>query len=142
MTTPINTFRSICPISRSLDLLGDKWTLLIIRDMIFFHKKTFKEFIASQEKIATNILSNRLARLETMEVICKSKLKTNRRVNIYTLTDKGLQLLPVLLELSLWFTRYSPLDKELEQIQKLFTQYKQDREGFVKGFIETYRMSI
>ena len=140
MTSAPNTFRSICPISRSLDILGDKWTLLIIRDMIFFKKSTFKDFSSSQEKIATNILSNRLSRLETMEIITKSKSKENRRVNIYKLTDKGLQLLPVLLELSLWFATFSSLDKDLDHIQVMFTQYKEDRESFVKSMIENYRI--
>jgi DNA-binding HxlR family transcriptional regulator len=95
-------FRSICPISCGLDILGDKWTLLIIRDMIMFGKSTFKEFSESDEHIATNILSSRLKTMEKSGLIKKGKLEGNKKVNVYTLTEKGLGLLPVILEMTLW----------------------------------------
>ena len=96
------TFRSKCPVSSALDVMGDKWSLLIIRDMLFKHKKTFKAFSSSEEGIATNILSDRLSKLEEYGIISKGKLPDNKKANIYTLTEKGLELMPVLLELLLW----------------------------------------
>ena len=100
-------FRSYCPVSSSLDLLGDKWTLLIVRDILFLRKTTFKEFSSSQEHIASNILSSRLAKLEELEIISKQKDANNRKRNIYTITQKGILLLPVLLELAFWFYKTS-----------------------------------
>ena len=95
-------FRCKCPISSALDIIGDKWTLLIVRDMLFDHKKTFKEFSTSAESIATNILSARLKMLEEAGIIEKSKMKGNQKSNIYTLTERGLGLLPVIAEITLW----------------------------------------
>ncbi len=96
------TFRSKCPVSSALDVMGDKWSLLIIRDMLFEHKKTFKDFSCSEEGIATNILYDRISKLEEFGIISKGKLPDNKKTNIYTLTEKGLELMPVLLELLLW----------------------------------------
>ena len=94
--------RSKCPLSCALDLLGDKWSLLIIRDMLHFKKKTFKDFFASDENIATNILSSRLRKLENFGIISKTKLRNNKKTNIYKLTRTGLELIPAILELSKW----------------------------------------
>ncbi len=95
-------FRCHCPISSALDIIGDKWTLLIVRDMIFDHKKTFKDFSTSAESIASNILSARLKSMEEAGIIRKSKMEGNQKSNIYTLTEKGLGLLPVIVEITLW----------------------------------------
>lgn len=97
-----NEFRSNCPISCALDLVGDKWTLVIMRDMLMFGKETFKDFSESGEGIATNILSSRLKMLEEKKVVTKHKSKVNKRVNIYRLTEKGIALLPVIIELVQW----------------------------------------
>lgn len=95
-------FRSGCPISSSLDIVGDKWSMLIVRDMLLQGKKTFKEFSASPEKIAPGILSSRLKWLEANGLMTKRKLPGNRKENIYLLEEKGIALAPVLLELVLW----------------------------------------
>jgi DNA-binding HxlR family transcriptional regulator len=97
-----DSFRSNCPVSCALDLVGDKWTLVIIRDMLMFGKETFKDFSESGEQIATNILSSRLKMLETNKIITKHKSPENKRVNIYRLTEKGIDLLPVIIELVQW----------------------------------------
>ncbi len=94
--------RSACPISYALDFFGDKWSLLIIRDMVFDGKKFYKEFKNSGEGIATNILSDRLKKLELSGIIeskVYEKLKTQKE---YTLTQKGKGLVPVLVEMILW----------------------------------------
>ena len=97
-----NNYRSNCPISRSLDVLGDKWTMIIIRDMLIFNKKTFKDFTESNEKIASNILSNRLKTLLEQSIITKQKDPKNKKTNIYRLTDIGLDMAPIILELTIW----------------------------------------
>jgi len=99
-------FRSSCVIASCLDLIGDKWSLLIIRDMLLAQKKTFKEFATSDEGIATNLLSSRLKMLESLEVITKRKLPANKKENIYLLTEKGLSLAPMILEIVIWSDQY------------------------------------
>lgn len=99
-------FRSSCAIASALDLIGDKWSLLLIRDMLLNKKKTFKELAASEEGIATNLLSTRLKLLESLEVITKRKLPTNKKENIYLLTDKGMDLAPIILEIVVWSDKY------------------------------------
>ena len=94
--------RSGCPISCSLDLLGDKWSLLVVRDMVFVQKRHFKDFLKSDEKIATNILTDRLVRLEHLGVISKQTDPDNKRQVIYSLTPKGIALIPLLVELVCW----------------------------------------
>ncbi len=98
----MKTFRSNCPISSSLDIIGDKWTLLIIRDMLILKKTTFKDFENSEEKIAASILASRLKWLLGQGIITKHKLSDNKKTNIYLLTDKGLSFAPVILELLVW----------------------------------------
>ena len=95
-------FRSGCPISSTLDVIGDKWSLLIIRDMLVQHKKTFKEISDSDEKIAPSILSARLKLLESYKLIFKTKVPDNKKENIYLLTEKGIRLTPIIIEFSLW----------------------------------------
>ena len=102
----IKKFRSTCLIASALDLIGDKWSLLLIRDMLLYKKKTFKELAASEEGIATNLLSTRLKLLESLEVITKRKLPTNKKENIYLLTDKGMDLAPIILEVVVWSDKY------------------------------------
>ncbi len=95
-------FRSGCPIASTLDVIGDKWSLLIIRDMLIKHKKTFKEISDSDEKIAPSILSARLKLLESYKLIFKTKMPDNKKENIYLLTEKGIHLAPIMIEFSLW----------------------------------------
>ena len=98
----INKFRSGCPISSTLDVVGDKWSLLIIRDMLIKHKKTFKEISDSDEMIAPSILSARLKMLESYKLISKRKFPENKKENIYLLTNKGTDFAPIIIEFSLW----------------------------------------
>ena len=134
-------FRCQCPISSALDIIGDKWTLLIIRDMLFDHKKTFKDFSTSVESIASNILSSRLKLLEEAGIIRKDKLDGNLKSNIYTLTDKGLDLLPVIAELTLWS------DAHVRKLNPIMTkgdyQYiKNNKKKFLDGVLHSYQKSI
>jgi len=101
----IKKFRSGCPVASALDILGDKWTLVIVRDMLFGGKSTFKELSESTEKIASNILSSRLKLLERHKMVTKNKVPGNDKVVVYRLTDKGTSLAPVIVELIAWSDR-------------------------------------
>ena len=103
---PKSKRRSGCPVSISLEVFGDRWSLLIIRDLMVRGLRTFKAFQESGEGIATNILADRLQRLEAAGMITAETEETDaRRVN-YRLTEKGIDLAPVLLELLIWAARH------------------------------------
>lgn len=92
-------FRSTCAIARTLDLVGDTWSLLILRDMLFHQKSTFKEFSESKEKIASNMLTQRLSYLTDCGFITKIQLKGTKKSTVYVATQQGLNVLPILVEL-------------------------------------------
>src|SRR5882724_1332586 len=100
--------RSACPIGNTLDLLGDRWTLLVVRDMLFFGKKLYGELQASDEKIPSNILAERLKRLERHGVIIKKAYQQNPPRHEYHLTKRGLSLLPVIREITTWANSHLP----------------------------------
>jgi DNA-binding HxlR family transcriptional regulator len=100
--------RSDCPVSFSLDLLGDKWSLLIIRDMMLHSKSTYGEFLQSDEKIATNILADRLASLEQNGFITRRVSEEKKSKIVYGMTEKSIDLVPLLLEYNIWGTKYNP----------------------------------
>ena len=112
-------FRSGCPISSALDVVGDKWSLLIIRDMLVKHKMTFKEISDSDEKIAPSILSARLKLLESYKLIFKTKVPDNKKENIYVLTGKGIRLTPIIIEFSLWGNSNMREFNEIDDIEGL-----------------------
>ena len=114
-------FRSGCPICSALDVVGDKWSLLIIRDMLVKHKKTFKEMSDSDEKIAPSILSARLKLLESYKLIFKTKAPENKKENIYLLTEKGIRLTPIIIEFSLWGDKWMREFNQIDTIDGLNT---------------------
>ncbi len=103
---PTSKRRSGCPVSLSLEILGDRWSLLLIRDLMIRGYRTFKQFQGSGEGIASNILSDRLRRLESAGILVTERdADDGRKVN-YRLTEKGIDLAPVVLELLIWGARY------------------------------------
>lgn len=98
--------RSGCPVSVSLERFGDRWSLLVIRDLMVRAYRTFKEFQEAGEGIATNVLADRLRKLEASGIITVEADKADRRKLNYRLTEKGIALAPVMLELLVWSTRY------------------------------------
>jgi DNA-binding HxlR family transcriptional regulator len=119
--------RSGCPVSVSLDILGDRWSLLIIRDLMVRGFRTFKDFQGSGEGIATNILADRLQKLEASGIITSGAEPTDaRRIN-YRLTEKGIDLAPVLLELLIWGSRH----EETMAPQALILQMESNRNQFL-----------
>ncbi|SFD60286.1 winged helix-turn-helix transcriptional regulator [Pseudoalteromonas denitrificans] len=106
MTHNSENFRSNCPINFVLETFGDKWTLLIVRDLMFKSKQYYGEFLKSNEKISTNILADRLQKLESSGVIKKAMDTQNKSKVLYSLTDKGKDLLPIMLEITSWSHKY------------------------------------
>jgi DNA-binding HxlR family transcriptional regulator len=102
----VQDFRCDCPFTSALDVLGDKWMLVIVKQMLIEEKETFKDFTESEEAIATNILSTKLKLLQELGVIVKTKKPNNKKTNLYLLTDKGLALTPLLVELAAWSDNY------------------------------------
>ena len=100
--------RSPCPIANTLDLVGDRWTLLVIRDMMFFGKQRFEEFLQSPEGISTNILTSRLKSLEAMGLVVKQPYSNHSRRMNYQLTEKGKSLRPVLKVITAWGLKHLP----------------------------------
>ncbi|HBD27320.1 helix-turn-helix domain-containing protein [Flavobacterium sp.] len=125
--------RSECPISCSLDIWGDKWSLLIVRDLMFAKQCTYGDFLKSDEKIATNILASRLQTLEENQIITKSDHPESKAKVLYKLTQKGVDLLPLMIEINLWAEKYYDLPVERKAILK---EVKKDKEKFIKTAIK------
>ena len=120
--------RSYCPVSQSLDVWGDKWSLLIIRDLIMNSTCTYGDFQKSEEKISTNILANRLQMLEENGVISKQNHPENKTKVLYSLTQKGIDLFPVLLEINLWAAKYYDIPEERRE---MLNEVKKDKENYI-----------
>jgi DNA-binding HxlR family transcriptional regulator len=136
------TFRCACPITTALDILGDKWMLVLIKQMLFEGKETFKEFMDSSESIATNILSNKLKQLENVGIITKTKRPNNKKTNLYLLTDSGISLMPVLIDLALWSNEHL---KELHPLMSTdvdFESIKKDKVAFAQSIITNYKAKL
>jgi DNA-binding HxlR family transcriptional regulator len=126
---PVAPRRSDCPISFALDLFGDRWTLLVVRDLAFKGKNSFGEFLASDEGIARNILADRLASLEAQGFVEKRPDPDDGRRSIYRLTERGLGLIPVLVEMILWSAREDPSTAADAAFVEEATR---DREGLIR----------
>lgn len=107
---PLRKRRSGCPISVALEAFGDPWSLLIVRDLMFKGRRTFNEFLSAEEGIASNILADRLQRLEASGIVVKRRDPADARRIFYRLTDKGIELAPVLIELVVWSARHERTD--------------------------------
>ncbi|HEY4978923.1 MAG TPA: helix-turn-helix domain-containing protein [Candidatus Acidoferrum sp.] len=105
-------WRSGCPLNASVEILGDRWSLLILRDMMLRGFQSYKEFLSSYEKIATNILADRLRNLEHHGIITTQKDPMDGRKVIYRLTAKGIDLAPVLTEMVLWAGAHEKTENE------------------------------
>jgi len=131
--------RSECPISSSLDVWGDKWSLLIVRDLMFAKQCTYSDFLKSDEKIATNILASRLQMLEENGVITKEDHPGSKAKVLYKLTKKGIDLLPLMIEINLWADKYFTLPPDRKAILE---EVKKDKEGFIKKTFQDMQQHI
>lgn len=135
---PKADYRSHCPMNFALESLGDRWSLLIVRDMVFHGKKTYGEFLKAEEGIATNILASRLDYLERIGVIKKSPHGEDQRKDIFTLTEKGLDLIPVLFEIIKWSAKHDPLST-IYRCPQFLKQLKANPEKFNKKLRDLVR---
>lgn len=119
--------RSGCPIGYALDIFGDKWSLLIVRDIMFKGKSTYGDFLASGEGIATNILADKLQNLESSGILTKEESGTKSKFK-YALTRKGIDLMPALVEVITWSARY---DRHTSADQDFVKAAKRDRNGLI-----------
>jgi len=119
--------RSQCPISVALEMVGDAWSLLIVRDLMFRGRRTFNEFLNGGECIASNILTDRLARLEDAGILTKRRDKEDARRFVYRLTAKGIDLAPVLVELVQWSARHEETDAPPHVLRAM----RRDRDRFL-----------
>jgi len=127
-------FRSDCPISSALDLFGDKWSLLIVRDLVYFGERTFKDFSNAGENISSARLSDRLCKLDALGLLIKSNHPTNKKVYLYSLTDKGLDLFPVIAEYVRWSNKY--LNEHIAEPAKQFAEnLENNREETLNKFM-------
>jgi DNA-binding HxlR family transcriptional regulator len=107
-----NQQRSPCPINLSLEVFGDRWSLLIVRDMMFAGKRHFRELLQSEEGISSNILTERLGTLVEHGVLSKTADPTHRQKAIYSLTAMGIDLLPVVAQIGIWGRKHQPVTRE------------------------------
>jgi DNA-binding HxlR family transcriptional regulator len=122
--------RSDCPISSSLDIFGDKWSLLIVRDLMLHKNRTYGDFTKSQEKIATNILANRLQVLEDNGIIIKLPYPDNKVKSLYQLSQKGIDIIPALIEIALWGEKY---ELKTEKSSTFLEEVKKNKSKFLKN---------
>jgi DNA-binding HxlR family transcriptional regulator len=119
--------RSTCPINASLELLGDRWSLLIVRDLVFAGLRTYKDFLSGEEGIATNILADRLASLQSSGLITSDRDPDDGRKLVYRLTAKGFDLAPALLELGRWAVKHEAGVRRPDPLRL----WEADRDGFL-----------
>ena len=134
---PATTRRSGCPLNASVETLGDRWSLLIIRDMMLRGFRTYKEFLSSYERIATNILADRLRKLEAHGIITTRRDPSDGRKLIYLLTPKGIDLAPVLTEMVLWSAAYEDVGN-----QALIKQMSKDKAHFLAAIRKRWAESM
>jgi DNA-binding HxlR family transcriptional regulator len=113
MNSTSENHRSLCPINLALEVFGDRWTLLIVRDLMFAGKRHFRELLQSDERIASNILADRLNKLVEQGIVTRSGDPSHKQKTIYSLTEKGIRLLPILAQIGIWSRSYLPVSDEL-----------------------------
>jgi DNA-binding HxlR family transcriptional regulator len=119
--------RSYCPLSVALEVFGDRWSLLVVRDLMFKGRTTFKEFQEAEEGIATNVLADRLQRLEAHGIVVRRRDPYDARRVIYGLTEKGIDLAPILVEMIVWGAR----DGKTNAPPAVIRRMREDREQFL-----------
>lgn len=122
--------RSDCPISSALDIWGDKWSLLIIRDLMLFKECTYGSFLKSSERIATNILASKLQILTENGIVKKLEHPDSKAKVLYRLTPKGIDMLPLIIEIRLWTEKYYPTTAKRKSDLK---EVKKDKVAFIKA---------
>ena len=135
-------FRCDCPFTSAIDILGDKWMLVIVKQMLIEGKETFKDFTEAEEAIATNILSTKLKLLEELGIVIKRKRPHNKKTNLYLLTDTGLALTPILVELAAWSDSYLRDLHPTIQDGEGMAFMRQDKAAFARALELAYREKL
>jgi DNA-binding HxlR family transcriptional regulator len=128
--------QSGCPVAFTLDNFGDKWSIVVVRDMLLNGKKYYSEFLESPEGIASNILAERLKRLEEASVITKNSDPRNQKKYLYELTQKGVDLLPLVLEAVIWGSKYVP---ENTTPKEFLRRLKEERDLVIQEILESLK---
>lgn len=128
--------KSLCGVNLALEIIGDPWSLLIVRDIAFSGKHTYNSFLASEEGIAKNILASRLDLLKRHEILTRDDSAQDKRIKYYTLTEKGLELIPILFSLLSWSSGYGPSPSPNQPFR---TIYASDPKGMVRTSINAVR---
>ena len=129
------TMRSDCPVNYALEIFGDKWTFLIVRDLID-GKRFYKDFLGAKEGIATNILSDRLKRLESNGVVTSRVFQELKTKKEYQLTPKGKDLIPLLLDIIVWSDKYG---EKLDVSETLVKRAVNDRENLIRDIVQNLK---
>lgn len=137
-----NNFRCDCPITSAIDIIGDKWTLVIIKQMLLQGKETFKDFTDSEEAIATNILTARMKNLVELNLVSKGKLLGNKKSVYYHLTEKGLSIAPIIIELALWAGEIlKPLNSSMLEPSKMGLN-QLNKEEYINNLVANYKEKL
>ncbi len=121
--------RSGCPLNIALEIFGDRWTLLVIRDLMLKGAHSFGDLMEGGESIATNILADRLDLLVEQQIVYKARMASDLRKFLYRLTEKGMDLAPVLVEMMVWAASHNKTDAPTSAIK----QMKTNRSAFLRG---------
>ena len=132
-------FRSICPVSTSLDIIGDKWTLLILRDMIWGHKTLFNEFQQSPESMPSKMLANRLKKLEELGFVSKSKGNLNKKSVYYLLEKRGIDTFPIMVEMAVFSSKHFFDHLGTTYTKEAKTIMKTDRNTYITDLVTNYK---
>jgi len=135
-------FRCYCPFTSAIDILGDRWMLVIVKLMLVEHKETFKEFSESPEAVASNILSAKLKLLEEFGLISKFKRPNNKKTNIYHLTEQGLALTPILVELAAWSDQHLRGMHPTLQDTEALAALRKDKGAFAHTLEQHYKEQV
>ncbi|MEO0896854.1 MAG: helix-turn-helix domain-containing protein [Bacteroidota bacterium] len=135
-------FSCDCPFTSALDVLGDKWMLVIVKLLLVDDKETFKDLRESDEGIASNVISSKLKLLEEAGIIIKTKRPHNKKTSLYILTDKGLALTPILVELANWSDNFLREVHPTIQNGPGMELLRQDKAAFAKALEDTYRAKL
>lgn len=135
-------FRCDCPVTSAIDILGDKWMLIIIKQMLIEGMETFKDFTDSEEAISTSILTLKLKCLEQFELVKRKKHPTNKKTKLYHLTEKGLSLAPVVVDLAIWsdqnLREFNPIMRQSDELELM----KSNREGAIEALKKKYKEKL
>ena len=135
-------FRCDCPVTSAIDILGDKWMLIIIKQMLIEEMQTFKEFTESYEAVSTSILTLKLKCLESYGLVERKNHPSNKKTKLYHLTDKGLSLAPLVVDLAIWSDQnlrdFNPIMRQSDELEFM----KSNREGAIEALKKKYKEKL